>query len=384
MKIEQKFSKLLGRKMVVPKKLKSHPSSSNESSSNSSDMLFGEMLKGERQKSNLSLSEVSSLLRIRRYYLEAIENGNLDSIPGTTYAIGFIKSYSNYLGVDSDAYVNSLKNKVQNPELKNSNVFPSSAPEGKIPSMMVISVTILITCGVFLTWNNLQKPAPKLSTEHDLIESRTKTMLTAPKQKNESSDTSNSLQKKAITRNLLQDGEKIIALTKIPDQDLKIDKYKSVRPVEKNNIESTASDSVVTNKPKKKNSEISPINSSFPQETTGQLQAEAKTDALKAKRLKAPNKPPVKTSSNLTIQATSDSWVQIKALDSNILLSRVLRTDETYTVPNRNDLLLSTGNIGVLTIRINGRQIPKFASSTRVAKDIALTKENLLKTSGNN
>ena len=384
MKIEQKFSKLFGRKMVVPLKLKSQASSSNESSSNSSEKLFGEILKGERQKSNQSLSDVSSILRIRRDYLKAIENGSLDSIPGTTYAIGFIKSYSNYLGVDPDAYVDSLKNTVQSPELKNSKVFPSSAPEGKIPSMMVISVTILITCGIFLTWNNLQKPAPKLSTEHDLIESRTKTMSKAPKQKNGSSYTSNSLQKKAITRNLLQDSENIIALKKTPDQGFKIDKYKSVRPVEKNNIESTASDNVVTKKPKKKNSETSPINSSLPQETTGQLQAEAKTDALKAKRLKAPNKPPVKTLSNLTIQATSDSWVQIKALDSNILLSRVLRTDETYTVPNRNDLLLSTGNIGVLIIRINGRKIPKFANSTRVAKNIALTKENLLKTSGNN
>ena len=61
-----------------------------------------------------------------------------------------------------------------------------------------------------------------------------------------------------------------------------------------------------------------------------------------------------------------------------------MKTGETYTVPNRNDLLLSTGNIRVLVIRINGRQIPKFAGSTRVAKDIALTKENLLKTSDNN
>ena len=141
--------------MVVPTKLNSQPSSSNESSSNSSDILFGEMLKGERQKSNLSLSEVSSLLRIRRYYLEAIENGNLDSIPGTTYAIGFIKSYSNYLGIDPKGYINSLKNTVQNPELKNSNVFPSSAPEGKIPSMMVIFITILITSGIFLIWDLL-------------------------------------------------------------------------------------------------------------------------------------------------------------------------------------------------------------------------------------
>ena len=107
-------------------------------------------------------------------------------------------------------------------------------------------------------------------------------------------------------------------------------------------------------------------------------------DALKAKRLKAPNRSPVETLSNLTIQATTDSWIQIKALGSNTLLSRILRTDETYTVPNRNDLLLSTGNIGALVIRINGKQVPKYAGSTRVAKDIALTKENLLKTSDNN
>jgi cytoskeleton protein RodZ len=100
--------------------------------------------------------------------------------------------------------------------------------------------------------------------------------------------------------------------------------------------------------------------------------------------LKAPNKPTAETLSNLSIQAIADSWIQIKTLDSNILLSRVLKTHETYTVPNRNDLLLSTGNIGALVIRINGKKIPKYAGSRRVAKDIALTKENLLKTSDNN
>ena len=384
MKIEQKFSKLFGREMVVPLKLKSQASSSNESSSNSSEKPFGEILKGERQKSNQSLSDVSSLLRIRRDYLKAIENGSLDSIPGTTYAIGFIKSYSNYLGVDSDAYVNSLKNKVQNPELKNTNVFPSSAPEGKIPSVIVIFITILITSGIFLIWNNLQKTSPKLSNEHDLIKSQTKIMSAAPRQKNINSDTSSSLQERVITRNLLQNSEKIIALKTIPDHNLRTKKYELVKPVERNNIELTDSENLITKKSKKKNSDAGPINSSSPQETTDQLQAEAKMDSLKAKRLKAPNKPPVETLSNLTIQATTDSWIQIKALGSNTLLSRILRTDETYTVPNRNDLLLSTGNIGALVIRINGKQIPKHAGSTRVAKDIALTKENLLKTSDNN
>ena len=95
MKIEQKFSKLFGRKMVVPIKLKSQTSKSNEVAANTTEILFGEALQEARHKSKQSLSQISSLLRIRHDYLKAIENGTPDDIPGTTYAIGFIKSYSN-------------------------------------------------------------------------------------------------------------------------------------------------------------------------------------------------------------------------------------------------------------------------------------------------
>ena len=118
--------------------------------------------------------------------------------------------------------------------------------------------------------------------------------------------------------------------------------------------------------------------------TTDQFQEKAKTDVVDVKRLKVSNDSSVLAASNFTIQATADSWIQIKALNSNILLSRILKTHETYNVPNRNDLLLSTGNIGALVIRINGKEITKYAGSMRVAKDIALTKENLLKTSDSN
>ena len=119
-------------------------------------------------------------------------------------------------------------------------------------------------------------------------------------------------------------------------------------------------------------------------ETADQFQKKSKTDVVDVKPLKVSNDPSVLAVSNFTIQATADSWIQIKALNSNILLSRILKTHETYNVPNRNDLLLSTGNIGALVIRINGKEIPKYAGSIRVAKDIALTKENLLKTSDSN
>ena len=384
MKIEQKLSKLLGRKMMMPIKLKSQINNSNEIAANTPEILSGEALKEARCKSNQSLSQISSLLRIRHDYLKAIENGTPDDIPGATYAIGFIKSYSNYLGIDPEGYINSLKNKAKNPELKNSNVFPSPAPEGKIPSMMVIFTTILITGGIVLIWNNLQKTSTDLSNKHDVIKSVTNTITAAGEQKNKNSSARSSPQKKALAKNSLQHVEKIVVSKTTPNNNLKTQNFKSVKLIEKKGSEPTDPQSVTKKRTKNKGSETASINSSSLHKTTDQFQAKAKTDVVDVKRLTVSNDSSVLALSNFTIQATADSWIQIKALDSNILLSRILKTHETYNVPNRNDLLLSTGNIGALVIRINGKEIPKYDSSMRVAKDIALTKENLLKTSDSN
>ena len=384
MKIEQKFSKLFGSKMVVPIKLKSQTSKSNEIAANTPEILFGEALQEARHKSNQSLSQISSLLRIRQDYLKAIENGTPHDIPGTTYAIGFIKSYSNYLGIDPEGYINSFKTKAQNQEFKNSNVFPSPAPEGKIPSVMVIFTTILITGGIVLIWDNLRKTSTYLSNQHDVIKLQTNPITAVGEQENQNSNSKSFPQKKAPEKNSLQSGNKTVVSKTTPDNNLKTKQYKSAKLIEKKGIEPTDPQSGTTKRTKKKSLETASINSSSLRETTDQFQEKAKKTVVDVKRLKVSNAPSVAALSTFTIQATADSWIQIKALNSNILLSRILKTHETYNVPNRNDLLLSTGNIGALVIRINGKEIPKYAGSMRVAKDIALTKENLLKTSDNN
>ena len=384
MKIEQKFSKLFSRKMAVPIKLKSQINESNEIAVKTSEILFGEALQEARHKSNQSLSQISSLLRIRHDYLKAIENGTPDDIPGTTYAIGFIKSYSNYLGINPEGYIKSLKTKAQNPELKNSNVFPSPAPEGKIPSAMVIFTTILITGGIVLIWNNLQETSAHLSNQHDVITPETKPITAAGEQENQNISSKRFPQKKALGKSSLQHGQKIVVSKTTPDHKVKTKKYKSVELIEKKAIVPPDSQSRATQRTKKNNLETASINSSSLHETSDQFQAKAKADVVDVRRVKASDAPSDLALSNFTIQATSDSWIQIRALNSTILLSRILKTHETYNVPNRNDLLLSTGNIGALVIRFNGKEIPKNTGSVRVAKDIALTKENLLKTSDSN
>jgi len=58
------------------------------------------------------LTTVSRVLRIRRDHLEAIEDGRVDDLPGRTYAVGFVRSYAEYLGLDPAGYVDRFKGEI--------------------------------------------------------------------------------------------------------------------------------------------------------------------------------------------------------------------------------------------------------------------------------
>jgi hypothetical protein len=48
----------------------------------------------------VELSEVEAATKIRRRYLNAIENEAWDVLPGPAYAAGFVRAYADYLGLD--------------------------------------------------------------------------------------------------------------------------------------------------------------------------------------------------------------------------------------------------------------------------------------------
>lgn len=60
----------------------------------------GEILKEARIKKKLSLEEVEKLTRIRVKYLQAIEENNFKELPQGTTVKGFIKNYSQVVGLD--------------------------------------------------------------------------------------------------------------------------------------------------------------------------------------------------------------------------------------------------------------------------------------------
>ena len=70
---------------------------------------IGTALRDARVARNLSLAEVSALLRIREAHLEAIELEDFDQLPGNVYAIGFIRTYAQYLELNESDLIMRFK-----------------------------------------------------------------------------------------------------------------------------------------------------------------------------------------------------------------------------------------------------------------------------------
>jgi cytoskeleton protein RodZ len=62
----------------------------------------GRLLRDQRLSRDLSIDDVAARLRIRSRYLEAIEQGKFDQLPGPAYIPAFLRAYANHLGLEAD------------------------------------------------------------------------------------------------------------------------------------------------------------------------------------------------------------------------------------------------------------------------------------------
>ena len=112
----------------------------------------GAALARARMAHGTTLREASGSLRIREEYLDAIEQGRFDDLPGMTYAIGYVRSYAQSLGLDATDIVARFKAEADAINARPELAFPSPAPEGKVPGGAVLFVSILLATVAYGGW----------------------------------------------------------------------------------------------------------------------------------------------------------------------------------------------------------------------------------------
>lgn len=116
-----------------------------------------------RQQYGQDLRSIAQVLCIRYSYLDAIERANYENLPGATYAVGFVRTYAEFLGLDGDSIVERFKNEVQGLDGQTKLHFPTPAPEGKMPGGAVFLVAALLFAGAYGVWFYLSNKGETIS-----------------------------------------------------------------------------------------------------------------------------------------------------------------------------------------------------------------------------
>ncbi|MEC7202676.1 MAG: RodZ domain-containing protein [Pseudomonadota bacterium] len=115
-------------------------------------MTVGRYLKSQREQRGEDVTQVADMLRIHRSYLQAIEESDIEKLPGPTYAVGFVRAYAEYLGLDGAQVADRFKEEGKVKASRTPLVLPSPLPEGRIPSGTILLVAVILLAVAYGGW----------------------------------------------------------------------------------------------------------------------------------------------------------------------------------------------------------------------------------------
>lgn len=141
----------------------------------------GQDLRAARQRKGEDIASVSRGLKIRKDHLNALEESHFDLLPGRAYAVGFVRSYARYLGLDASSLVERYKAEIAGfGEAEENEMYAARDVESKYPQGTIAFVTLLLI-GIAYGGYYLQASANRMLVERETeIPDRLEAVVTAP------------------------------------------------------------------------------------------------------------------------------------------------------------------------------------------------------------
>jgi cytoskeleton protein RodZ len=112
----------------------------------------GSLLQRRREELQQDIEDISRALRIRSTYVRAIEEGRFQELPGNAYAIGFVRAYADYLGLDGASIVADYREELARRSRQNDLVWPSEGSESRFPGGAILVVCVLLGLVIYGGW----------------------------------------------------------------------------------------------------------------------------------------------------------------------------------------------------------------------------------------
>ena len=284
---------------------------------------IGSLFIDARVKKGLTQEDASKILKVRISAIKQIESGEELGSLGSAYRLGFLRSYAKLVDLDPENIIKNYKSSNSEKNIKFDYNFPSVTKEKKSLFPIIALCTFLFSLVVYSSWYYLN--INSLKTENKNI-----TYL---------DNDNNNLDYVKIedNKNLSPDNaEKIysenVAVSEKETSNIIINENFQNKVVDNNEVGSkillepnTLTDTSISNE----------------------------TSAIANERT---------PKEEMVLKSSGNSWVEIEDLDGNSYLTRLMRSGETFVVPDKKGLTLSTGNAGVLSLTFGSTHISKLGS----------------------
>jgi len=381
-----------------------------------------ELLKTTRERAGQDLQVISQVLRIRYIYLEAIEGGRYDELPGKTYVVGFVRAYAEHLGLDSNEVVKRFKLEVDGLEGRSELMFPSPVTEQSVPGGAIIMIGLVVLAAAYGGWYFLssqdrsvaelvpdlpakfaemmdrvkngqqeEAPAPVETAQESPMGEQAPSVSNEQVSETDAQDMAQkameSLEKaKAETKETEQVVETVKLNEKVNDEVVAQEQVEQ-EAAPQNVVEETAEKVVETVEEKVEeavSAEVEAETLTAPAVETEETPAvteekveETSTPATPAVENEAPAEPQVMTE-KVMLKAVDYSWIQVTDADGNVIHTQVLNEGEEYQIPQTPGLILRTGNAGGLEIYVDGTKVPSIGEAGEVRRKVQINPEKLL------
>jgi len=118
----------------------------------------GRLLRDQREARGLSIADVEKRLRIRRAYLDAIEQGRFNELPGAAYIPAFLRAYARHVGLDPEKVLTAYNLSGPVP-IERPVALPADFPlaERRAPIGLAVLTVLLVVGAGYAVWHYLPR-----------------------------------------------------------------------------------------------------------------------------------------------------------------------------------------------------------------------------------
>ncbi len=339
----------------------------------------GDELRMRREEAGQRIEDVAEAIRIQKRYLEALEAGRIEDLPGTVYALGFLRTYAGYYGFNGDAFVTRFKEETAGQRREQDYTLPEPIEEARVPAAAIVIVAVVLAVGAYVAWYSLRPQEAEITGAVPEVPAHLATVAEeAPRAAVPAEPAPQPEQ--AATASVERPAEIPVAAATGADV--------PAAPGASSPPPPPTAEAVAPVEPARPVTEA-PVAETVSVEAPPPAEIVAAAPPVPAVP-DTPAAPVVETTvhvpqiygvgntgARIVIVAAEDSWIEISDTEGNRLFSRTMRAGDSYRVPNREGLVFVTGNAGGLEITVDGARVPAIGDIGIVRKNVKLDPELL-------